>query len=96
MIIDNSGPVVTFHFDGSKLSGYAEDFMTEISSLMYQIDGGNWISFTSTDAMLDSKREEFGLDVPIENLSKGAHRIVIKAVDEHGNSTLIGKSFVTK
>ncbi|MBI4243841.1 MAG: hypothetical protein HY606_07100 [Planctomycetes bacterium] len=94
--VDNTCPKLTFHFSGGKLSGYAEDSLTNVSLFMYQIDGGSWISFTSVDALLDSRREEFEIDVSLSLLDKGTHRIVVKATDGHGNSTLVGKSFVTK
>ena len=89
VIVDNTRPVVskiaTRPLPGGKctVSGTVKDTLSYIKSLQYSVDAGDWVSFSSSDRILDSPSEKFSFT--IEKLKPGEHTIVVVARDSSGN-----------
>ena len=88
-IIDNTRPRLTDLYVTSageeKVSVTAafSDELSDISSLQYSVDAGDWVSVFPEDSIFDSKEEAFIFTV--DGLEPGEHTLVINAADQEGN-----------
>lgn len=68
-----------------QFTGTATDSMTNISTIQYRIDSGEWIAISAIDGTYDEKTEEFNYST--STLSEGSHTIYLRAFDSSGNTT---------
>ena len=95
--VDNSGPgvsniTVAGSADKAKITFVISDELTNITSVEYGINAGEWRLVYPVDGICDSKNERF--EVRSEASIKGENTIVIKATDALGNIGF-GKTKVT-
>lgn len=64
--------------------GLAYHGMIAVAGVQYRVDGGDWTAVAASDGIFDSGSEPFVIRT--EPLSKGSHKVDVKAVDEAGNS----------
>lgn len=87
--IDNTRPVIqdaqaSVQKDGTcVVKGKAVDLLSNILSISYSVDAGDWVQIFPDDDIYDAPSEPF--TITTAPLSKGEHTIVIKAVDVEGN-----------
>lgn len=60
----------------------AEDTVSPLVKASYSVDSGPWINVFPEDALFDSRREAFRLQV--KNLEPGTHVLVVRATDTAG------------
>jgi hypothetical protein len=89
-IVDNTPPRV-YDIKASQgspaehlITGQAEDVASIIASAEYSIDAGDWMLVFPKDEIFDSKREGFSFTV--RSLPSGEHTLVIRAIDDAGNT----------
>ena len=87
-LVDNTPP----QFEGLKASvqrgkviveGRVIDATSRVYGVEYSVGGKDWFTVLPTDRLFDSKEET--LRVEIADLPKGAHTILLHAMDELGN-----------
>lgn len=67
-----------------KISGHADDTVSSITEVRYQIDGyPDWRPAVASDKIFDSPSEGFSAETRM--LTAGEHRITVKATDAQGN-----------
>ncbi len=71
---------------GDELRFVAEDAVSEIRQAEYAVDAGEWYPLLADDGILDSRREEFTLQV--NDLPEGQHLVVLRVRDSAGNAAL--------
>jgi hypothetical protein len=86
VLVDNHPP----HFpdlrvQSGRVVGKARDGQGPISKLEYSVDGIEWKLLAADDGLFDSAEEAFSL--PLAQLPKGTHTVVIRAYDARANST---------
>jgi len=93
-LIDNQPPEIKgLVVIGNKVMGRAVDKTSAISGLEYSIDGGEWVTITSEDGVLDQTAESFKFDLP-EDLEPGLHIITVRAWDRAMNIGSAQRQFV--
>lgn len=79
--------------DGSyRISFTAEDGLSRIGRASYSVNGGEWCPLSPTDLIFDGLKEEFLFEL---ELKPGEYTVVVKAVDDPGNSGL-GKLIIRR
>jgi hypothetical protein len=85
-LVDNHPPrVERLRARGRTVTGRAVDSVGHIAKLEYAIDGGRFRAFFPVDHLLDSRVEEFALELP-PHLPSGSHIVAIRATDAGGNT----------
>jgi hypothetical protein len=85
-IIDRSRPtIVTVDIRGDRVRGTVADTGSHIHDVAFAIDAGEFRAVSPDDGLWDSGRESFDFRLPA--LEPGAHRIVVRVRDAHGNFT---------
>lgn len=96
VLIDNGKPEISAIVRDLTLMGFAQDRISNITRIEYQIDGGDWIAVVPKDRLLDSKREEFEVRLSLEGLSPGRHAVTVRAFDQELNAGLSSTTFDLK
>jgi sugar lactone lactonase YvrE len=82
--IDNHPPrIEQLKVRRGRAQGRVLDELGPIARIQLSIDAGAWRDVFPTDSLLDSPAE--GFDVPLGDLSDGAHIIAVRAFDASGN-----------
>ncbi len=95
-LIDNSPPEIIIHkheiqSDEINLQFSVMDNNSILRDVFYQLNGKSHKSIRSNDGLFDSTRENFTLN--IDDLASGGHSLLLKAVDESGNSAVLTVPF---
>lgn len=96
LLVDNSKPEVSAIVKDLTLIGVAQDKISNITRIEYQIDGGDWVAVVPKDRLLDSKREDFEVQLAVDGLSKGRHTVNLRAFDQELNAGLSSTTFDLK
>lgn len=85
-LVDNTPPrVERLRARGRTVTGRAVDTVGRIAKLEYAVDGGRFRPFFPKDHLLDSRIEEFALELP-DDLAAGSHIVAVRATDAGGNT----------
>jgi len=92
-VTDSTPPSVTItpltpdptKYNTPTFTGTATDTLTNISSVEYKVDSGNWTAATASDGAFNSLSE--GYTFTTAELSDGAHTVYVRATDAATNTT---------
>ncbi len=94
ILIDTTGPELTFTVNQDQLAGTAKDLTSDIAKLEFAIDDGDFRPTSSLDQVLDQPEEKFS--VKLKKLDKGTHRLTVRACDQANNCSLRAQEFTVK
>jgi hypothetical protein len=89
VIVDNAPPVIgdlksTVEGTDVKVSLKVVDRTSVVAALSYSVDSStDWHAVLPSDSIADSPEESYEFTVP--HLAAGAHQIMLRALDSHGN-----------
>jgi hypothetical protein len=69
---------------GRKVTATAADSGSYVHDVAFAVDGGSFRTVSADDGLFDQPEEAITLELP-KDLSKGKHRLVLRARDAHGN-----------
>jgi sugar lactone lactonase YvrE len=82
--IDNHPPrIERLEVRKGRVQGRVVDELGPVARIQMSVDAGPWRDVFPTDSLLDSRRENF--DVQLADLPRGGHLIAIRAFDAAGN-----------
>lgn len=89
ILLDRTPPAVSVtDIDGRRRVRFrAVDTASPLTSAEYSVDAGAWRPVFSSDRLLDSKEEEFEIDV--SGLASGERLVVLRVRDAAGNAGLV-------
>ena len=71
--------------NSASAEGFASHEMVAVVGVQFRVDGGDWAAAAASDGIFDTGSEPF--IITTEVLTKGDHKIDVKAIDEAGNTT---------
>jgi len=88
VLIDNTPPtlaVTAFTRNGgtAHIEWSAQDAASSLRRAEYSLDAGGWVPMEAVDGVIDSRRENFALD--LTGLAPGEHLLVLRAADSANN-----------
>jgi hypothetical protein len=84
-VVDRTRPrIESLKVSATEVSAVARDDAGHILDVAFSVDGGPFRAASPRDGVFDGRDEPFTVPLP-EGLSKGRHRLVLRARDAFGN-----------
>lgn len=94
-LIDTTKPELSFSIaENGLVSGEAKDLTSAVSQIEFAVDDEDFRPGASLDDVLDQKSEKF--EIKLKKLSKGTHRITVRACDQINNCGMKAQEFNVK